>query len=341
MKELALIISICLLLGSCFGQSTEKGDRRALFSSTAASRILSQPSVRGDDPDWFFLVKELRHLSSGRFWERPWKEVAANASDPIPSILEFQALLAKRGIKLILVPIPAKASIYPDKLVAGFKPGEAEPLAPLLERIRTAGVSVIDLEPHFLAMRDANPEKGLYCRQDAHFSPAAIELVAKLIAEEAAVSPPDPGGAFTLSETEMLGIEGDQVVGSEWEGTVAPESVEVRYVKSKGGEAIVPDPESPVLLLGDSHTLVFQAGKENGMHCSGAGVFDHLSSFLGFAPDLVAVRGSGLVQARKQLFYRATATPGYWDSKKIVVWLFSAREFTQSTDRPIAIPIER
>ena len=341
MKDITLVFAAFLLAGSCFGQTPIEGDRRVLFAGTAASRVLPQPSVRGDDPDWFFLVKELRHLSSGRYWEKPWKDVAANASDPIPSILEFQALLAKRGIKLILVPIPAKAGIYPDKFATGFQPGDAEPIAPLLERMRTAGVSVVDLEPQFLAMRDAEPEKWLYCRQDAHFSPAAIELVAKLIAEEAAVNVPDPDGAFTLSEAEMLAIEGDQIVGSEWQGTVAPESVAVRYVRSRGGEALEPDPESPLLLIGDSHTLVFHAGKENGMHCSGAGVFEHLSLRFGFPPDLVGVRGSGLVQARKQLFFRAAATPGYWDSKKMVVWLFSAREFTQSADRPIAIPLER
>lgn len=341
MKGLVLIFSAFLLSGSCFGQTSGVSDRRAQFAEVAASRILPQPSVRGDDPGWFFLVKELKHLSSGRFWEKSWKEVAANGTDPIPSILEFHTLLSKRGIRLILVPIPAKAAIYPDKLANGFKPEEVEPLAPMLELIRKAGVSVIDLEPHFLEMRAANPEKWLYCRQDAHFSPSAIELAAKLIADEAAVNQAGGDVAFSLSAPEMLGIEGDQIDGSEWKGSVAPESLEVRYVKSKGGEVIVPDPESSVLLLGDSHTLVFQAGKENGMHCTGAGIFDHLSSRIGFAPDLVGVRGSGLVQARKQLFYRAAASPGYWDSKKVVIWLFSAREFTQSTDRPIAIPLER
>ena len=77
------------------------------------------------------------------------------------------------------------------------------------------------------------------------------------------------------------------------------------------------------------------------MHCSGAGVIDHLAVRLGVVPDLVGVRGSGLVQARKQLFYKAASTPGYWESKKLVIWLFSVREFTQSTDRFISIPLER
>src|SRR5690606_35191345 len=112
-------------------------------------------------------------------------------------------------------------------------------------------------------------------------------------------------------------------------------------VTTREGRAVEQDPGSSVLLLGDSHTLVFHEGEENGMHCRGAGVFDHLARALGFAPDLVGVRGSGLVQARKQLFYRAGSVPGYWDNKKIVVWLFSAREFTQSSDRPVAIPLDR
>ena len=115
----------------------------------------------------------------------------------------------------------------------------------------------------------------------------------------------------------------------------------MRFVSHDGKVGVVPDPESSVLILGDSHTLVFHAGKEAGMHCTGAGVADHLAARLGFVPDLVGVRGSGLVQARKQLFYKATANPGYWSKKKVVIWLFSVRELTQSSDRLISIPIDR
>ncbi|MEM6915066.1 MAG: hypothetical protein AAF491_00765, partial [Verrucomicrobiota bacterium] len=87
--------------------------------------------------------------------------------------------------------------------------------------------------------------------------------------------------------------------------------------------------------------VVFHAGAEAGMHLRGAGLPDQLSYRLGQAVDLVGVRGSGLVQARKQLFFRATSEPGYWDRKRAVVWVFSEREWTQLSDRLVSIPLDR
>jgi len=91
---------------------------------------------------------------------------------------------------------------------------------------------------------------------------------------------------------------------------------------------VAPEPSSPIVLLGDSHTLVFHDGGD--MHANGAGLADQLALELGFAVDLVGVRGSGATAARINLLRRAQATPGYWASKKLVIWCFAAREFTES-----------
>jgi len=335
-----LVLFAAAVAGTVLGE-TEDVRRRADFAAEIFTRIEAKPSIRGDDREWFFLVKELRHLSSGRFWEKPWEEVAANQSDPVPDVLEFQKLLAARGVRLLLVPVPAKAAIYPGKLVTGFKAGAAESIAPFLERLREGGMEVLDLEPVFIAAAVSSPETLLYCRQDAHFSPYAAELVAELVAKGLDLPVGDGNGGVVVSAPGSVAITGDQIAGSEWEGLVPQETLEVGRVTTLGGKPVEPDAESSVLLLGDSHTLVFQAGEENGMHCRSGGVFDHLAAKLGFAPDLVGVRGSGLVQARKQLFYKASAAPGYWAGKKVVIWLFSAREFTQSSDRPVTIPLDK
>jgi alginate O-acetyltransferase complex protein AlgJ len=339
------IAGLIVLFASAFAVAvfgeTEDFHRRADFAAETFTRIEAKPSVRGDDQDWFFLVKELRHLSLGRFWEKPWVEVASNQSDPVPGVLEFQKLLAARGMRLLLVPVPAKAAIYPGKLVTGFKAGAAEPIAPFLERLREGGIEVLDLESAFINAAGSSPETLLYCRHDAHFSPFAAELVAELIAKTLDLPVGDENVAMVAPAPDSVTITGDQIVGSEWEGLVPEETLALRRVTNQDGGSIEPDPGSSVLLLGDSHTLVFQAGEENGMHCRNGGVFDHLAVKLGFAPDLVGVRGSGLVQARKQLFYKASAAPGYWTGKKVVIWLFSAREFTQSADRPVTIPLDK
>lgn len=63
-------------------------------------------------------------------------------------------------------------------------------------------------------------------------------------------------------------------------------------------------------VLGDSHSLVVQQGKENRTHCTGAGIADQLSQRVGNSVNLIGVRGSGLVQAQNQAFFHASETPG-------------------------------
>ena len=62
------------------------------------------------------------------------------------------------------------------------------------------------------------------------------------------------------------------------------------------------------------------------MHARGAGLADHLARELGFPVDLLGVRGSGSTTARITLLRRRDNVAG----KKLVVWCFSAREFTES-----------
>ncbi|MCB1229540.1 MAG: hypothetical protein KDN19_04710 [Verrucomicrobiae bacterium] len=322
-------------------------ERAAAFAEAAAKKVEEKPNVQGADPAWFFLVRELKQMALGKFWEKNWSEVAQNQTDPIPSMVEFNELLKAKGVELIIVPIPAKASIYPDKLDASFAPGDPWPLTPFLDQMKAKGLNVIDLEPLMRQRREAQPGEKLWCAQDAHYSPLSCEIVAGLVKAEIEKGDwfaAQPKEELKRSDPAELEIVGDQVKGSEWEGQVPKEKLPVRYAGRLGGdriEPVEPDRESPVLLLGDSHTLVFQEGASGGMHCKGAGLFDQLSFECGFPIDLVGVRGSGLVQARRNLFMTATQAPDYWSKKKVVVWVFSVREFTQSFDKIIPIPIER
>jgi len=88
------------------------------------------------------------------------------------------------------------------------------------------------------------------------------------------------------------------------------------------------DPGSPVVVDGDSHALIFQAGGD--MHARGAGLADQLALEMGMPVDLIGVRGSGATPARINLFRRAQQNPSYWDGKRVVIWVFAAREFTES-----------
>ena len=56
-----------------------------------------------------------------------------------------------------------------------------------------------------------------------------------------------------------------------------------------------PARDSPVLLIGDSHTLIFH---DPTLVARGAGLPDHLAIRLGITVDLIGVRGSGTAAAQ-------------------------------------------
>lgn len=332
-----LFAALCLLAvaAAAFPARAQDPAKAAAFAAAAEKRlVLDKPNIQGDDANWLFLVRELRQVSLGDFWKKDWATVATNKTDPTPHLVDFHNRLKAKGIDLIFVPVPAKAVIYPEKLDKTFAAGQAPSLKPYVEQLRAAGMTVVDLEEAFLAKRAAGPEK-LYCEQDAHFTPLACEIAARLIKKELETKPwfaGVPKVAYTRGEPQKLQITGDQVKGSQWQGTMPPETLDVRYVTGPAAT----EGESPVLLLGDSHTLVFHEGAD--MHCREAGVLDQLQAETGFGIDLLGVRGSGMMQALRQLAYKAMK-PEYLAPKKAIVWTFSSREFTQSSDKLIWVPL--
>ncbi len=321
------------------------------FAQECESRAnAGELNIRGDDPNWFFMKRELKQLAAGKFWEKDWTKVAVNKTDPTSHLVTFNELLKAKGVKLIMVPIPAKASIYPDKLVAKFAPGSTLPLQGYYDELRQQGLEVLDLEPVLNAVRAKSGGEGkdkLYCQQDSHFSPLTTEIIAGLVkqaVENESWYQAQPKETFKRSNQEALTITGDQVEGTALTPAPAAEVLTLTYAgKEVDGkiEAVAADKNSPVLLLGDSHTMVFSDGGKAGMHCQSAGLQDQLQYELGFAIDRVSNKGSGIMQARKNLvLMRVKKEDGFWDKKKLVVWVFSAREFTQSSDRMMKLPIE-
>jgi hypothetical protein len=302
--------------------------------------------VRGQD-GWLFFAPELRSLSVGKFWG-PEAAAASRATkpefaDPMPAILDFHTQLADAGIELIFVPVPAKAAIYADAMDPAIATAAAESdwPGPRIDRhhqafyglLREQGVRVLDLTPAFLAHR-ATSDTPLYCRQDTHWAGQGIELAA---AEMARVV--RDGGWVDDVETGEFEPVGSRtrITGDLWVALGDPELekeevrlIEIRQAPDKGEGASSPLRvsnewrDSPVLLLGDSHCLVFHAGGD--MHARGAGLPDHLAAELGFPPDLVAVRGSGATPSRLALLRRRDNLAG----KRVVIWCMTVREFTET-----------
>jgi len=304
-------------------------------------------NIQGEDKKWLFVKGEISHLGEGEFWK------AFQERDPEKVIVDYKKALEAIGVGLVVVPVPAKAGIYPEKFSAattkmdGDLPAEdaVYPAAPFYEKLRTAGVRVVDMEPLYRAARKADDTRKLYCEQDAHWTPLAAQMAAEQVFEQIkdetwlAAVPKVPG--IKVGPEETLSIRGDMVFGAY--DSLPQETVSLRRAGAgTGGGEIEPldkDEESPVLLLGDSHLQVFTEGGAQ-MHSKGAGFRDYLQEKLGFATTVSTNRADGIHSPRMGV-YRASKKPGYWEKKKLVVWVFTVRSFTGSLVKWKDVPLQR
>lgn len=327
MKRTSLIIILFVVCSATFtfAASTLREVSKDLVTTNG-----DKSAVVGAD-GWLFLKDELLHMSAGKFWGEEAADVSRakkkEFADPLPSIISYNKALADKGITLYLMPVPPKGLVYPDKLVEDVTPGDVEKeralYADFYEQLRGRGVKVLDLLPQ-LSKRAA--EENVYCKTDTHFSGSGLKLFAQEAAKEiesqpwyATVSKKE----YTLEE-KKVSITGDL---SRMLGVDEQEDITLSLVTAKeSGAQVQSDDKSPVILMGDSHTLVFSVGGD--LHAKGAGLFDHLSARLGFPVDLLGVRGSGVTPARIKLYQRSKKNPDYLAGKKALIWCFTSREFT-------------
>ena len=345
-KKIALILAaVCFCMIAMTSSAADPDAVRKVADQYAAMARTAQQqgtiTVPGKD-GWLFFGPELHFVSAGPFWGKAAAKVSRATkpehADPLPAILDFHRQLKKMGIELLMVPVPPKSVVYPDFLSDQLSPSRENAPARLdrdaqafYQLLRKNGIRVLDLTPVFLASR-FHANGAPYCKQDTHWSGNGCVLAAQKIREEIQGRPwlkAVPKNAYQTA-WKSIPISGDlwKSLGGK---NLAQETLAVRQVGIGGAgslKPVAPDIKSPVLLVGDSHNLVFHAGDD--MQTRDAGLPDQLAAELGIPVDLAAVRGSGATPARVNLLRRAQRDANYWKTKKLVVWCFAAREFTQS-----------
>ena len=334
---------------TAFGQTApsaaSESFRSVLAEKLHAAEKKNAGAVAGAD-GWLFMASEFRLLTVGKFWGEDAAKVCRSPkpenADPIPAIVDFQQQLKQRGIELLLVPVPPKASIYPEKILpeSGKRDDDTDVyLRRFYDELREKGVDVLDLTPVFL--KNCDGESGpVFCKTDTHWSGFGCEVAAHAIAQKIRTKIPTPSDQIMIyaSDWKEIGIEGD--LGSLLEtGALKPgsEKIRIRNVcEVATGAAIASSANSPVLILGDSHTLVF-----HDFLAEKAGLLDQLAMELQFPPDLIGIRGSGATQVRKDLYRRAAKDKDWLAKKKIVVWCFTAREFTEADQGWQKLPVAK
>ncbi len=317
---------------------------KGILAKTQAAKPLA---VQGQDVKWFFLCKELEHLAKGDLANADMKKANIEGTDPLPVIAKYSEELKALGVELLLVPVPAKVAIYPEKLSDKIDPKTVPSMGAFFAKLKTAGVEVLDLESVFKAERVAHPEKQLYCATDSHWSPYAAQLAAKLVADKykgrKEISENSLADLISLPE-ETIEFHGDLIEGAQ-KTSVPKEKLPLQ----RAGEAVPPDgktvrtlesdPNSAMLVIGDSHLQIFRKGGK--MITSQAGFIDHLQINLPAAVEENSMEGGGAKGPRVEVARATAKNPNFWAKKKVVVWLFTAREFTLGEWRVIPAKVKK
>jgi hypothetical protein len=139
---------------------------------------------------WLFYNQDVDYLldppyTDERFYKGTFDTLVAgkrvNLRNPLVAMEDFRAQLAARGIKLLLVPIPGKPSIYPDKLYAGFRGEAVSPTLGLLEDLKRRGFETVDLFTPLMRAK-AEGRFQLYLKRDTHWTPQGLEIAADVLA---------------------------------------------------------------------------------------------------------------------------------------------------------------
>ena len=323
-KKIWLSIMLTLFTWGAMAQNNE-------FMKKCQEGSKSQSIAVAGEDNWYFLRSELRFLSVGEFWgdKAQQTSMASNKDqrDPLQAIVEYKKELEKAGIKLLLVPIPPKAVIYPDKLDKKLTARRYdEQLQTFYRILGTQGVEVLDLTETLQKARNTLTEP-LYCMGDSHLSGEGCRVVAESIAKKIKAR----GKGKYKIQSSKISMTGDLY-------KTAGHTAEQRTIYAVSGDKTQDDKAAELILMGDSHTLVFDVGGD--LFAQHAGIASLLAANLKMPIDVVGVRGSGATPARINLYRKSKQDTQYLKKKKTLVWCFASREFTEANAWNAKVPIK-
>lgn len=251
--------------------------------------------------------------------------------NPVKAIVDFNNQLRDRGIHLILMPAPVKPMIEPERLSKRYHEPLPIPLqnpsyGEFLEQLRAASVDILDVSP---ALTQAKLASGLpqFLMTDTHWTPAAMDMAAGMLAEHAR-------GLNLLTGTELPLTRSDQPVSNVGDiaGMLKLPSSSKLYPQQpvtvqpvwNGTAPFKPDPAAQILVLGDSFSNIYSL-EAMGWGAS-AGFVEQLGYHLRQPVDAILRNDAGAFATRELLAKELAQGRDRLAGKKILVWEFAMRE---------------
>ena len=309
----------------------------AQYAQFAVLADAGEKALVGRDA-WLFYRPGVEYLT-----QRPPAPLNPDAAqDPLPAIASFRDQLAARGIRLLVVPVPNKESIYPEMLsrrAEGAGVVVSRQTRELLDRLNSAHVELLDL---FVEYRRAKEEQGpsdaqrLYLAHDSHWSPEGVKRAAQAAARRLVERGWVVRGNVRYDERtvqcERLGDVLEMLQVPQLERSIGPERLACIQVVHR--ESAVPyqdAPDAQILVLGDSFLRIYEKDEPGS-----AGFIAHLARELQQPLASMVSDGGASTLVRQDLCRR----PDLLRGKMLVVWEFVERDIRYGTEgwQVVALP---
>ena len=289
---------------------------------------------------WLFYRSDVDYLTAPGFLEpsqlagrlatgSEWR--SAPQPDPRPAIVDFHRQLERRGIRLVVMPLPPKTVVHPEKFARRFKPGPEPSQNPsynlFINDLENSGVTVVDPTPLLMEMRSSLGE--VYLATDTHWRSEAVEGVARLLARFIADNirlPPCPNPGYLRHEAVVTNRGDIAVMLRLPDGTRAfsPEVARLRQILGADYGFWRNEQASDVLVLGDSFCNIYSL---NAMGWGeSAGFVEQLSFELDRPLDRLVINDNGAYATRALLARELARGRDRLAGKRLVIWTFAMRE---------------
>ena len=288
---------------------------------------------------WLFYRPDVDYLSSKGFLDPGLQRVRARAGDassaavqpnPVRAIVDFKNQLEARNIQLIVMPMPVKPSIQPEKLSAIYNASTPDLQNPsysqFLQSLKENKVLVFDPAPS-LKYRKHQTGRSQFLETDTHWTPDAMRSVA---GELSAFLKRD---ILTEGQTEYsarektienLGDTAGMLSLTDNQKFFGKQTVQITQVFDVQNQLWKSDKNAQILLLGDSFCNIYSlAGMGWG---SGAGFGAQLSALMKQPVDAVVINAGGSHTSRQRLVGEMRRDRNRLKNTKVVVWEFSVRD---------------
>jgi alginate O-acetyltransferase complex protein AlgJ len=313
--------------GSGGGGETDKDAARRSAAEVAFLEecgALAAPgsTVTGRD-GWLFSGSELGVLAK-----------AGGTGTAVGVMADYAAQVRGLGCDVIVVPVPPKALVYPDKVVRKAKIPVKRKVVPRLDSswaaamksLESRGMTTVDLLPVFLAHR-GDKEGAPYTQTGNTWSPRGVQLAAEAVAEAVKRSRAAKvaGSVQGISaEPGAISYTGSLAAGAN--PAVKAETLTLRNIGRISGDKVRSVSFSTsgggLLLMGDSSILAWrESGNPAGSSGSFSSLADQVAAELQAIPDVLSVPGDGRNAPRLRIMRERTSGRGTLSGTKAIVWV--------------------